>query len=334
MRAGGSQSKRAPSPKNCGLSSHAVVMSENDSVITAMVSPRRRNTGRPMRVATAAPTIPAPSKPNPRSHPQRAVIEPPTAAPIATNAIWPEADLAAPAGEHHQRQRDHRVDHRDGCEVDAALAQEQRQRDEHQRDQQHEPDSGGADLRQARELPRHRPRLAYRAPRRRFDATAQPAARGRHEERDEHDDEQHRLDVLALAPAPHHRLLDDAQSDGRDHDGRESLHAADHRGRQRAQQDRGAEHGADREPDDAGAQEHRQERQHRGDDPDERLEPANRDTEERGAVGVLGGAPHGDADASAEEEREERAHDRHGDRGDHLVATEPHHAHRERRVDR
>ena len=32
-RGGGSQSKRAPSPKNCGFSSHAVVMSANDSVI-------------------------------------------------------------------------------------------------------------------------------------------------------------------------------------------------------------------------------------------------------------------------------------------------------------
>ena len=89
IRAGGSQSKRAPSPKNCGLSSHAVVMSENDRVITAMVSPRRRSTGSPISVATAAPTSPAPSRPSPRSQPQRAVIEPPTAAPIATNAICP-----------------------------------------------------------------------------------------------------------------------------------------------------------------------------------------------------------------------------------------------------
>ena len=48
-----------------------------------------------MTTATAAPTSPAPSSPTARSVPHRAVIEPPTAAPIATNAIWPR--LTSPA---------------------------------------------------------------------------------------------------------------------------------------------------------------------------------------------------------------------------------------------
>ena len=39
IRDGGSQSSRWPSPKNCGLSSHAVVASENDNVTTAIVEP-------------------------------------------------------------------------------------------------------------------------------------------------------------------------------------------------------------------------------------------------------------------------------------------------------
>ena len=45
---------------------------------------------------------------------------------------------------------------------------------------------------------------------------------------------------------------------------------------------------------------------------------------ERGAVGVLRGAAHRDADACAQEQREQRAHERHRDRGDHLVAAEAH----------
>jgi hypothetical protein len=87
MRAGGSQSKRAPSPKNCGFNNQVVVIREKASVTTAIVSPRRRSTGAPISAATAAPTRPAPSKPTPRSVPHRAVIDPPTAAPMATKAI-------------------------------------------------------------------------------------------------------------------------------------------------------------------------------------------------------------------------------------------------------
>ena len=77
-----------------------------------------------------------------------------------------------------------------------------------------------------------------------------------------------------------------------------------------------------------------EEREHRRDHPHERLEPAHGDAEQRGAVGVLGGAAHRHADARPQEQREQRAHERHRDRGDHLVAAEAHEADGERRVDR
>ena len=61
--------------------------------------------------------------------------------------------------------------------------------------------------------------------------------------------------------------LEDADAARRREDHREVLHPADHRGRQRAEQDRRAERGPEREPDDAGAQDHRDGGEERGDHP-------------------------------------------------------------------
>ena len=71
-------------------------MSPNDSVITASVSPRRRNTGSPISVGhRRAHQSRAEQAERRGPSPRRAVIEPPTAAPIATNAICPR--LISPA---------------------------------------------------------------------------------------------------------------------------------------------------------------------------------------------------------------------------------------------
>ena len=245
----------------------------------------------------------------------------------------PEADLPGPPGEDHQRERDDGVDQRDRGEVGAALAQERREDDERGGDGHHERPAGPAHLGKAGQLTRDGARFSDGAPRGRFDPPAQAAARRREQQCREHDHEQHGLDVRALAPSPHHRLLDDPEADRRDHDRRETFHATDDGRGQRAEEDRRSEHGADRKTDDPCAEKNSEEREHGRDRPDERLEPPDRDPEQCGAVGVLGGPAHRDTHGGTEEEREQRTNERHGNRGDDLVAAEAHDADGEGRID-
>ena len=150
--------------------------------------------------------------------------------------------------------------------------------------------------------PRDRTRLAHRAPRRRFEPAAQPGTGRREPDRHHDDDEEHRVHVARLVPAPDHRLLDDAERDGCRRDRGQALHASDDRRGQRGQQERRAEHGAERQPDDAGAEEHGEERQERGDGPHHGVHPPHRDPDERGAVDVVGAGAHRQAEAGAEED--------------------------------
>ena len=85
----------------------------------------------------------------------------------------------------------------------------------------------------------------------------------RHEQGDDDDHEEDRVDVVGLAPVPHDRLLDDAEQDRGAGDDRQPLHPTDDRGRERAQQDHGPEHLADGEADDPGAEVDGQEREQR-----------------------------------------------------------------------
>ena len=74
------------------------------------------------------------------------------------------------------------------------------------------------------------------------------------------------------------------------------LHAGDHRGRQGGQQHRRpvGERRAST-PGERRLEHEREGRQTAGDHPHDRREPADRDAEQQGPVGVLGRRPHGDA---------------------------------------
>ena len=224
------------------------------------MSPRRRSTGRPISVATAAPTSPAPSSPSRGPSPSRAVIEPPTAAPIADERHLPEADLAGPPGEHDQRQRDDRVDQRDRGEVGAALAQERRDERERapRRDQQHEPDGvrgppgarassrgTGRGSRTARQVD------GSRRPRRPGPAGVTTSATSTMTNSTG-------LDVRSARSQPHTTDCSTMPSPiaATTIVGSRSIPPIT-AAASAAQQDRRPEHGAEREPDDPGAEEHR-----------------------------------------------------------------------------
>ena len=148
------------------------------------------------------------------------------------------------------------------------------------------------------------------------------------------DDEDHRIDVLRTVPRPHHRLLDDPERDRCQRDRREPFHAADDRGRERAQEYARAEHGADRQSDDSRPQEHREEREERGQHPHQRVDPTHRDAEQRGAVGVVGAPAHRDPEARAQEQRDPDEREWDHDHRDHVVARETDRVDGERHVER
>ena len=112
------------------------------------------------------------------------------------------------------------------------------------------------------------------------------------------------------------------------------LHAADHRRGQRGQQERRAEHGAEREPDDAGAEEHREERQERGDRPHDGVHPPHRDADERGAVDVVGAGAHRQAERVRRKTASPRNTSGIDDERDDVVAAEAQRLDGERHVDR
>ena len=246
----------------------------------------------------------------------------------------PEADLAGPAREDDERQRDHAVDHRDRGQVGATLGEGRRDERERQRDEPEERGTGDADLGQAGQLAWYGPRLADGPPGRRLEPAAQPGPCRCEPHRDQHDDEEHGLHVGGLVPAPDHRLLHDAERDGGQRDRRQALHPADDRGGQRREEEGRSEHGPDREPDDAGTQEHGEERHHRRQHPHDAVHAAHGDAYERGAVGVVGACPHRRAETRPQEQGQAEEGERDGDERDHVVAAEAQWLDGERHVER
>ena len=137
--AGGNQSKRVPSPKMRGLSSHAVVARPNASVMTARVSPRPPQHGQAdERGETARRRLPRRGGRAPRSQPRRAVSERADRGADRHERHLSEADLAGPPGEDDERQGDDPVDHRHRREVGAALGEH----DRHERKRDERPPTG------------------------------------------------------------------------------------------------------------------------------------------------------------------------------------------------
>ena len=81
------------------------------------------------------------------------------------------------------------------------------------------------------------------------------------------------------------------------------------------------ERAPDREVDDAGPQEDRDEREHRRDHPHRRLHAADRDAERGRPVGAFGRGPDRDADARVAHEQRERDQDDRDDDEDHQVVV-------------
>ena len=317
-----------------GLNNHAVVANPNARVTTARVSPRRRSTGSPMSVATAAPTRPAPSSPKARSHPSRAVIEAPTAAPTATNAIWPR--LISPAQPVSTTSDSAMTPYTSATTARLVRLSENTTGTSASATTIAATSATPTTRTSGRRAssPRHRSGLAHGSPCRRLEAAAQPGAGRRQPHRDQHDDEQHRLHVVGLVPAPDHRLLDDAERDRGERDRGQPLHAADDRRRQRRQQQRRPEHGAERESDDPGAEEDREERQQRRQHPHDRVHAPYGDAHQRGAVGVVGAGSHRDAETGTEEQPEPDERERDHHERDDVVAAEGQRVDGERQVER
>ena len=142
------------------------------------------------------------------------------------------------------------------------------------------------------------------------------------------------MHVLGLVPVPHHGLLHDAEPDRGERDRRQVLHAADHRGRERGEEQRRSEHGTDREADDPRPEEHGEEAEHRGDHPHRGVDVAHRDADQGGALGVVGAGAHRGTEPAAEEQREAHERERHEHHCEHVVAAEADRVDREVPVDR
>ena len=214
-----------------------------------------------------------------------------------------EAHLPGPAGQHDERAADDPEDEDRGGEVQLARRQRDGDRDQHRDDDHREDHLRGPHLREAAQDLRDGPDLAGRLPARHVafaDTTC--ACPARHEQPDHHDDEQDGVDVRRLVPVPHDRLLDDAEDDGGADDCRQALHASDHPGGERAQQDRRSEHLTDRQADDPGAEEDGQEGEHGREHPHDGLQSPDRDPQRRRSIGALGAGADGDADVAAPEE--------------------------------
>ena len=137
-----------------------------------------------------------------------------------------------------------------------------------------------------------------------------------HEQRYQHDEEKDRRHERRAARVPHDRLLDDAERDrGGEHE-RQSLHPADDAGGEGADEDRGAEDGAQRQADHARSQEHREEREDARYRPHRRAYTADGDSEQEGAVCVVGARADGNANGGETQEPGDcEDADEHGGRG-------------------
>ena len=209
-------------------------------------------------------------------------------------------------------------------EVQLARRQGGRHDQQPGRDGDTEDDLRGAHFREPAEHLRDGAHLTGGLPARHL-TLADPADGGTagHQQAEDHDDEQHRVDIGRLVPVPDHGLLHDPEHDRGDHDRGQPFHPADHRGSQGPQQDRRAEDLADRQPDDPGAQEHGEEGQDGRQDPHDGLQASDRDPERRRPVGPLSAGPDRDPEVAAPKEQGQRGeHERHRRDGDDVGPAE------------
>ena len=116
-----------------------------------------------------------------------------------------------------------------------------------------------------------------------------------------------RRDEQRAARVPCDAVLEHAERDRGGGDGRQVTEPTDHERGERVHERREAQRRSERNAEDAGAQEQREERQRRGDRPHERREPRDRDAEHQRPFAALGRPSDGGAEPGrAEEHRDAR----------------------------
>ncbi len=302
MEPSGSQSLNGEYPV---FNKKSEVTRPNASVITGNASPRARNVGMPTTTITSAPNAPDARRIRPISTCQPRRHLPGHRRSEGDERHLAEAHLPGPPTEHDERYADERVDRDHSHELHAVAGEDDRdQRDpEHEEETQHPP--GDADGRLGSELRGYRANLTRLLPgRRRRAREPRECARPLYQQREHDDRGDDRRPVRVGGVVVARGLRHDAEADRRARHRGQPFHATDDRRAERAEQERGIEHLAEGRSIHADAQEHRHEREERGESPHHTLQAAHRDAEQGCPVGTLGGGAQRNADrAEAEEQR-------------------------------
>ena len=302
MRSCGTQSK------NCRLRNHELTARANTRVVTARYSPRRRNAGNPTTNAAAAPAAPPASSARVMSAFQFSVHFALTAAPMATNAIWPSEIWPA---QPESTTSDRPITANTTTAVALMIWSVRRSIGIRAR-----PTRISAAVPQRRSRTSGRRATAGRSGRT-SSASRQPAASSRsarpywrrcrtQRDQDERTDDRHHEQRTAGVPG--HAVLEHAERHRSRGDRREVAEPPDHERRECLDEGGQAERGTEGNAEDPGTEEQRQEGQPGGDRPHERGQPGDGDAQHQCPLAAFGRTADRGSDAGGAEEHRHPDH--------------------------
>jgi hypothetical protein len=257
-----------------------------------------------------------------------------------------ERHLPGPAREDDERDRHDPVDQDRGRLRPLALpVQQVREHEQEAADDHCGRSADEAHLSHAPQLAGHRPHLLRGLPRRRVGLVDPGGAAPLHEQRGDDDEREHRVEQARAVRIggrreeppvpPAHTDLQHAERHRARCDPGHVVQATEHQRGERPEQDPVAQDAAERQAEDAGAEERRHEGEERGDRPDEGLQPLHGHAEQRRPVCALRAGTHGDASTGpAQEHHDRQQRERHDDDREQGVRVEHDRLDREVEVER